>query len=269
MMRTSRGSFVAGPLVAILIAILVANLAAADDLASPVAGREASGGEAAGEKPPGAEVPREEASGDETPDCAAEVAARVQSHYDSVSDFRARFVQLTQSVTLGSATLGADAPSMGVVQLAKPGRMRWSYETPTPSLLVSDGKTLWLYDPGAHEVQRLPVTRGYLTGAALEFLLGDGRLVESFEIRAVSCKPDDAGALLLELTPRAPASYERLGMRVSYADGSILESDVVDLFGNRTRISFSEVETNLAPADSVFVFDLPEGVTVIDLAPAQ
>ena len=224
-------------------------MAAADDLASPVTGRDAPGGEVL--------------------DCAAEVAARVQSHYDSVSDFRARFVQVTQSITLGSATLGADAPSTGVVQLAKPGRMRWSYETPTPSLVVSDGKTLWLHDPGAGEVQRLPVTRGYLTGAALEFLLGDGRLVESFEIKAADCKPDDAGTLLLELTPREPASYERLGMRVSYADGSILESDVVDLFGNRTRISFSEMETNLAPADSVFVFDVPEEVTVIDLAPAE
>jgi outer membrane lipoprotein carrier protein len=253
MMRTSRGSRVASLFVASLVASLLvnlaANVAAADDPDRPVGGREAPSGEA--------------------PDCSAEVAARVQSHYDSVSDFRARFGQVTRSVTLGSATLGADAPSTGVVQLAKPGKMRWSYETPTPSLVVSNGKTLWLYDPGAGEVQRLPVTQGYLTGAALSFLLGDGKLSESFEIQAVDCKPDDAGTLLLELTPRQPASYQRLGMRVAEANGSILESDVVDLFGNRTQISFSEVETNLSPTDSVFDFEVPEGVMVIDLAPPE
>ncbi len=249
MMTRSRGSLTARLLIASLIASVLANEAVADDPPAPSGDRGASSGEA--------------------PDCAAEVAARVQSHYDSVSDFRARFGQVTQSVTLGSATLGSDAPSAGVVQLAKPGKMRWSYETPTPSLVVSDGKTLWLYDPAAGEVQRLPVTQGYLTGAALAFLLGDGKLAESFEIRAVDCEPDDAGTLLLELTPREPASYQQLGMRVLRADGSILESEVVDLFGNRTRISFSEVETNLSPADSVFVFEVPEGVMAIDLVPAE
>ena len=205
----------------------------------------------------------------DTVQCAAQVADRVQSHYDSIKDIQGRFTQVTQSVTLGSAALGADAPSKGEVQLAKPGKMRWVYEAPAPSVVVSNGSTLWIYDPTAREVQRLPVSEGYLAGAALEFLLGDGKLKESFEIRAASCTPDGDGAIALELLPRQPASYERLGMRVSAEDGSILASDLVDLFGNRTRITFSDVRTNLSPDPSVFVFQVPEGVSLIDLAPPE
>jgi len=66
------------------------------------------------------------------------------------------------------ATLpGEETLTRGRVVFAKPGRMRWVYESPEPSLVVSDGETLWIYDPAAREAQRLPVTQGYLTGAAL------------------------------------------------------------------------------------------------------
>ena len=31
--------------------------------------------------------------------------------------------------------------------LKKPGRMRWDYEKPEKKLMVSDGSTLWVYEP--------------------------------------------------------------------------------------------------------------------------
>lgn len=199
--------------------------------------------------------------------CAAAVASRVQSYYDTVEDLRARFRQVTRSVILGNASLGDDAPSEGEVELAKPGRMRWSYETPNPSLVVSDGKTLWIFDPVAEEVQRMSVSEGFLAGAALEFMLGDGRLTESFEIRAIRCEQDDRGVVVLELVPRKPANYERMRIGVRSETGAIVDTLLIDLFGNETRISFEGMETNLSPAESRFVFIVPVGVEVIDLRP--
>ena len=200
--------------------------------------------------------------------CAAQIATQVQARYDSVRNIKARFRQVTRSITLGGASLGNDAPAVGVVHLAKPGKMRWAYESPEPSLVVSDGATLWLYDPGAREVQRLPVHKGYLTGAALEFLLGDGKLVEEFEVAVTSCQPDAEGAVEIELVPRRPASYERLGMRVVRDTGLILETSVNDLFGNLTVISFSETELNIELPRDTFHFEVPDGVEVLDLTDA-
>jgi outer membrane lipoprotein-sorting protein len=101
------------------------------------------------------------ADGAESTDCAKEIAARVQARYDGVEDIEARFTQRSQSVALGRAAQAFEAS--GVAVFAKPGRMRWSYETPEPSLVVSDGRTLWIYDPAAREVQEFPVGAGFLS----------------------------------------------------------------------------------------------------------
>jgi outer membrane lipoprotein carrier protein len=200
--------------------------------------------------------------------CAERLAITIQSYYDAVDDFAASFQQQTRSVTLGNASLGADAPSSGTVQFAKPGKMRWRYESPTPSQVISDGKILWIYDAGTREAQRLPVTDGYLTGAALEFLLGDGNILEEFDVRASSCEPDAQDTLELELIPKQAASFESLGLRAKRETGEILGTSLVDLFGNETVISFSDARINLHPVASTFVFEVPKGVAVIDLISA-
>jgi len=142
--------------------------------------------------------------------------------------------------------------------------MRWRYESPTPSQVISDGKILWIYDAGTREAQRLPVTDGYLTGAALEFLLGDGNILEEFNVEAASAQD----TLELELIPKQAASFESLGLRAKRETGEILGTSLVDLFGNETVISFSDARINLHPAASTFVFEVPKGVAVIDLISA-
>lgn len=206
---------------------------------------------------------------DEADSCAEALAAAIQEHYDSVDDFSANFQQRTYSVMFGDASLGADAPSTGSVQFAKPGKMRWRYEKPAKSQVISDGKILWIYDTEAREAQRLPVTEGYLTGAALEFLLGDGKILEEFEVSATTCVLDPQGALELTLIPKQPASFESLGLLAKRATGEILSTSLVDLFGNRTLISFSDTRVNLHPVAGTFTFEIPSDVRVIDLIPAR
>ena len=69
----------------------------------------------------------------------------------------------------------------------------------------------------------------------------------------------------LELQPLQPASYERLGLRVRAVTGEVLATDVVDLFGNVTRIAFSEIRINQDPPGELFTFEVPQGVEVFDL----
>lgn len=210
-------------------------------------------------------------SGVDTPEqrasCATRFATAVQTHYEKVNDFAANFEQQTRSVTLGNASLGADAPSSGTVQFKKPGKMRWRYESPMPSLVISDGKTLWIFDENVGEAQRLPVTEGYLTGAALEFLLGDGKILDEFEVDVATCKPDEQDTVELTLRPKRPASYEFLTLRANPESGEILSTGLVDLFGNRTDISFRDARANLDPPAATFTFEPPAGVQVIDLTP--
>ena len=74
---------------------------------------------------------------------------------------------------------------------------------------MSDGKVLWIYDIAGRQASKLIIDQGYLVGAALQFLLGDGKLVDAFEISALSCSDSKVE---LSLLPKAAASYERLGL---------------------------------------------------------
>jgi outer membrane lipoprotein carrier protein len=196
-------------------------------------------------------------------DCAAEISARVQERYDGVRSLRAKFTQTSRNVAFGdSPEAGAEAAASGRVEFAKPGRMRFEYEKPEPSLVVSDGATLWIFDPAAKEVQVLPVSGGFLSAAAIQFLLGEGRLTETFTVGARSCGADRA---VLDLRPKGEATYERIEIGVEPKTGWIRETTVFDLLGNETHLAFTDLATNEpAPAER-FRFDPPAGVRVLKL----
>jgi len=198
--------------------------------------------------------------------CRDSAVAALQRHYEAASDLRADIVQTTRSVALGSDA-SEQMTSKGTVVFAKPGKMRWSYEEPEPSLVVSDGQTLWIYDPTFHEAQKLPATEGYLSGVAIEFLMGKGTLEQDFEISALRCGADVAE---LRLLPRKPSSYEKLDVVVNPRTGELLKTTVYFVLGNVTEVAFSNIELNVHPAASLFQFDPPPDVRGIELnEPAQ
>jgi outer membrane lipoprotein carrier protein len=196
-----------------------------------------------------------------------EATARlVQSRYDGIRDLQADFEQESQSATFAGAPLMDSSPKTGRVVFAKPGKMRWTYAPPDASVVVSDGQTLWIHDVEGGTATRLEVTAGYLSGAALEFLLGDGKILDEFEVEATACAPE---RITLDLVPKMDASYERLGLVANATSGDIEETSIVDLFGNRTEIRFHKIEVNRSPAADVFEFQVPKGVELIDYAGSQ
>jgi outer membrane lipoprotein carrier protein len=193
--------------------------------------------------------------------CATDVAAHVQRHYDRVHDLRGRFEQRTERAALGGAP-GDALVARGEVLFAKPGKMRWRYEAPEPSLVVSDGKTLWIFDETAREVQKLPLAEGYLSAAGVQFLLGEGKLADEFRITARGC---DAPIVMLALSPLRPSHFEGLELGVDAKTAVVTETTVLDLFGNRTRVKFVDLRENTRPDASLFRFEVPAGVRVIEL----
>ena len=190
-------------------------------------------------------------------------ARLIQSRYEGIRDIHANFVQTNESVTFAGQPLMTPEPKRGRVIFAKPGKMRWSYLSPEPSVVVSNGHILWIYDVAGESVTRLEVTSGFLSGAALQFLLGDGQILESFEVEATACQE---GRITLDLIPKAAATYERLGLVADAVSGDIVATSVLDLFGNLTEIRFSEIEINRDPKAETFELEIPDGVEVIDYA---
>ena len=194
--------------------------------------------------------------------CAKRAVEAVQKRYEAVVDLQARFEQTSRSVALGGP--GAETRSSGEVVFAKPGRMRWSYSEPEPSLVVSNGTWLWIYDPGAREAQKMSVAGGMMSGTALQFLLGEAKIERDFRVEPRACGAQEAELILW---PREPATYERLAIRVDPRSGDLRATEVVDLLGNVTLVAFDGVKTNVGAAPELFTFEPPEGVEVIELSP--
>ncbi|MGH0031123.1 MAG: LolA family protein [Myxococcota bacterium] len=195
------------------------------------------------------------------PACLDRTVDALQARYEKVRDLRARFVQTTRPAHM-AGTASEPVVSAGRMVVQKPARMRWTYEEPEPSLVVSDGESLWMYDPAFGEAQRLPVGEGLLSGAAVSFLLGEGDLRRDFAISLVSCEAERAE---LELVPREPASFERLRVVVNPETGDLSHTRIDDLLGNVTEVALSELETGVAPDPGTFRFVAPEGVEVVEL----
>ena len=105
--------------------------------------------------------------------CLDETVDAIQARYETVRDFAARFEQTTRPARLGASPV-QKIISRGRVVVAKPARMRWSYESPEPSVVVSDGETLWIYDPVFREAQRLRASEGYFNNSSVILLFSAG-----------------------------------------------------------------------------------------------
>ena len=72
----------------------------------------------------------------------ADAASDLKSRLDKVSSFHASF---TQKVTDGSGA--AVQEGQGDLWVKRPNLFNWHMTQPDESILVSDGKTLWFYNP--------------------------------------------------------------------------------------------------------------------------
>src|SRR5207245_10967094 len=76
------------------------------------------------------------------------LAQRVQAFYAHSKDFSASFRQHYTYVAIGRTE-----DSEGVVQVKKPGLVRWDYANPDRRTLYIEGRTLWIWRPGGQHAQ--------------------------------------------------------------------------------------------------------------------
>ncbi len=188
------------------------------------------------------------------------VVDKVQHRYDTATDFRARFTQ-----TLTSATMGRKTNSAGGVMFKKPGKMRWDYDKPERATYVSDGNTLWLYEPDDAQAFKQSLSASQLP-AALAFLTGKGKLAAEFDITLVDKSPyAGAGEYVLALSPKvAEPQVKSLVFIVDPKTFDVRESVITDGQGNTNDLTFADIKTNTKLPDSEFRWSPPSGTRVID-----
>lgn len=175
-----------------------------------------------------------------------------------IQSFSASFVQLTQD-HLGNTLQSVS----GFMQVAKPGKLHWKTEGIYEQLVISDGRSLWIYDADLEQVSiknmdnRLSETPALLLG-------GDVSAIDDDFI--ISQIPSDS-SLLYVLQPKDTSQlFDALELRFNTLakEQPLTEMVIRDASGQVTRIQFTDVELNPEFSDDIFVFNIPKGIDVID-----
>jgi outer membrane lipoprotein carrier protein len=189
---------------------------------------------------------------------AGQLVAKIQKFYDSSHDLHAHFEQVLES------GMGGKKKASGEVWLKKPGRMRWDYAKPERKLMVSDGQTLWVYEPEDEQAFKQDLRSSTLP-LSVSFLVGQGKLGEEFVVTVV--QPEGVGQpgeRVLKLVPKtATAAYRYLLFVVDPKSGLVRSTLIYDQQGGTNHLTFSNVETNRGVEDSKFKFSPPQGTKIL------
>lgn len=151
--------------------------------------------------------------------------------------------------------------SSGSFEFQRPGRFKFVYQKPFEQTIVADGQTLWLYDADLNQVTRRAQTQALgSTPAALLASAPDlSALQAEFTLEAL---PDQEGLQWVQASPKNRDGQIK-SVRIGFAGGQLAVLDILDNFGQRSVIRFTELQANVAlPADT-FRFKPPAGADVI------
>ena len=184
---------------------------------------------------------------------------RLQRHYRDTNSFTAEFNE--EIATVGAAK----RQRQGTVSFRKPGRMRWEFETPEKQTIVSDGETLYSYDPDLNQVVETPLKQALKSSSATSFLLGIGNINRDFKA-AFANSPAPNG--LVNLILDAKKGGYKIEVGLDPKTYNLMTLTLTDQLGDVTKIDFSEIHDNVALPDSTFAFNAPAGADIVT-APAS
>ena len=149
--------------------------------------------------------------------------------------------------------------SSGIVSLQKPGKFFWTYQDPYSQLLVSNGKTLWIYDEDLEQVTINDINADFQNSPAL-LLSGDVEIEEKYQVLELG---EIDGYFWIELVSKDDET-EFNSMRLGFEGSELMGMILFDNLGQITQLLFQEVTKNTTFNDAIFEFIPPDGVDIID-----
>ncbi len=191
----------------------------------------------------------------EKPALAGASRDRLDAFFKTVKTMRAEY-QLTVLDPKKKVTQNAG----GTFLMERPNKFRWDYNSPYEQVIVSDGAKIWVYDKDLEQVTVKKLDEALGNTPAL-LLAGSRSLDSSFKI--VEINSSDDGLAWVELIPTAESDSAFSSLRLGFGPKSVEAMELVDSFGQTTKMKFKHVETNVSLAAQQFQFTPPAGVDVV------
>jgi outer membrane lipoprotein carrier protein len=170
-----------------------------------------------------------------------------------IKHFSGRFEQQVFDVDGNQLQTGA-----GKLSISKPNKVRWETKTPDESLIVSDGKTLWVFDPFIEQASAYDLQNSIANTPILLLTSQSSELWQNYNVNQVddntfviTSKDSNSQVKTLELS-FAPQSDKLIGFII------------LDATGQLSKISLLNVNYSIKPDEQTFKFTLPDGVHLDD-----
>ena len=203
--------------------------------------------------------------------------ARLEARYRTSKTLQASFLE---RYTENGRLVRVEA---GTVYFKRPGKMRWDYQVPERNLFLVDGKTAWFYVPADHTATRVPAKESADWRTPLALLVGDMKISRVCEhvLPAIDETPENPEHAMLYCALRGAASKSPNGalgespsqkplnsqsvfFEVDTNSGDLVRVLVRDPGGVGIEFSFTNWRMDPQVPDSLFRFDVPKGVAIVN-----
>jgi outer membrane lipoprotein carrier protein len=148
--------------------------------------------------------------------------------------------------------------SHGTVCISRPGKFAWDYQAPYQQSIVSNGKTLWLYDADLAQVTINAIDTS-AAGSAAQLLGNNVNIDEQYKVVELGVRD---GADWLKLTPKT-ADQQYSAVEIGLHDKTLVGIKLLDNLGQVTALAFSNLRRNPPLPDTQFTFLPPPNVDVV------
>lgn len=182
--------------------------------------------------------------------------ARAQLHA-FIADVQTASGQFQQTLATGQ---GAGRMQSGEFWFQRPGKFRWQVTKPYEQLIVSDGRSVYQYDPDLEQVIQRSA-RQAIGASPAALLFGSGALEDSFDLQMLPAR--DGLQWLRALPKGGDAGFVHVD--IGFADGLPQRLELLDAFGQTSLIQLQDIHANPDIPAQRFEFEAPAGVDIVQM----
>lgn len=147
----------------------------------------------------------------------------------------------------------------GEMKAKKPGYFYWETKPPLEQLLITNGSTLWLYDPDLEQVTIKSLDQRLSSTPALILNGNVSEIGSEYDISSASIEEN---VWRFTLRPKDPESLFE-GLSLTFKQGKLTEMFLEDGLGQKTSFVFQDVDLSTDLDSDLFTFEPPEGIDII------
>lgn len=148
--------------------------------------------------------------------------------------------------------------ALGTLAVQKPNLVHWKTAEPDESLIISDGATLWFFDPFVEQVSAYLLEKALMNTPILLLTSSDPSLWQHYSVSSM-----DENNYLIHANDNN-AQVKTLELRFKEKSNVLESFTILDATGQLSIFKLSKFDVENSPENSLFIFEIPKGIELDD-----